>query len=300
MNGDPRSRRRTANDKRRDCDPGVRNSGQIQSLSDLPAKAAVVSDYLLEAFHHREFWLSLAATDLRGRFRGTALGIFWVIVHPLAFTLLLSLVFHFLFNQSFSGYSIYIFSGLIFWNWLSETVMIGANSLVSAHPFIKQRRLPMIVYVLRTCTLVSVTYLLSFIGFLIWCLLTGHVPGERALVLIVNIPLLALCILPLATISAVLGALYRDFPQLSQIVLQGLWFTSPVFIDKSVFARPELSLWDAINPVSSMLDLVRAPLLSNEMPPFSSYLVTLVFLIASSLLAVYLLSRHERNLVYYL
>ncbi len=258
------------------------------------------SHYIAETTNYRNFWFALAGVDLRNRFRRTSLGVIWLIVHPLAFTLILSVMFHFLFNQPLPYFSVYVFSGVIFWSWFTESFQLGAGSLLVAGMFIRQKNLPLIGYAVRTSIVSISTYLLSFVGLLAWTMLMGFWPGWMWLLLPINILLLASTMLPIIVISGLLGVMYRDYQQAIQIVLQALWFLSPVFMDKTIFARPHLRYWDAYNPISNMLALIRQPLMEYAFPSFHNYLIVTLSACALYYCAYLLLRRHERHIVYYL
>lgn len=256
--------------------------------------------YLSEIFKYYNFWISLAQTDLRNRFRRTKIGIIWIVIQPFMFTLILSLIFHIVFKKEFLDFSVYVFSGITLWTWFSESVLMGATSIIQSEPFIRQQRLPLVVYSMRTFIVSLITYLLSFVGLSIWFLLTGHMPGLYALLLPLNILFIGLTFFPLVVFSSVIGTLYRDYRQFSQIILQALWFISPVFMDKSVFLNPGLYIWDYFNPVSNMLELIRKPLSENMLPTWENYFFTALFGLTAWVLAYLFIKRHEKHLIYYL
>ena len=256
--------------------------------------------YLSEVIKYRRFWVSLAQIDLKNRFRRTYLGILWIVIQPLMFTLILSLMFHFIFKQEFLEFSVYVFSGVTFWAWFSETFVLGANSIIQSQAFIRQKRLPFLVYFIRTFLVSSFSFLLGFVGLIFWLFLTGHTLGVYSLLLPFNLLYLGLALFPVIVFSGVIGALYRDYQQLVQLVLQALWFVSPVFIDKTVFLNPGISVWNYFNPVSNMLALIRRPLMDNQMPTLGNYLLTALFALIVWTVAYRLLKQHEKNLVYYL
>ena len=256
--------------------------------------------YLSEILRYYNFWTSLAQIDLRNRFRRTKIGIIWVVIQPFMFTLILSLIFHIVFKREFLDFSVYVFSGITLWAWFSESVLLGSTSIIQSEPFIRQQRLPLVIYSIRTFIVSFITYLLSFVGLSIWFLLTGHVPGLYALLLPLNILFIGLALFPLVVFSGVIGTLYRDYQQFSQIILQALWFISPVFMDKSVCLIPGLNVWDYLNPVSNMLELIRKPLTENMLPTWENYLFVAMFSLAAWALAYLFLKRHEKHLIYYL
>ena len=56
--------------------------------------------YLAAIWNCRFFWLSLVKIDLRSRYRGSVLGICWSLLHPIAMTAILCVVFQVAFNRA--------------------------------------------------------------------------------------------------------------------------------------------------------------------------------------------------------
>lgn len=259
-----------------------------------------LKQYFSELWRYRDFWFALARVDLRNRFRRSRVGVLWVVIHPLMFTLLLGIMFKFVFKQSFVSLSVYIFSGMVLWNWITESALQGSNAFIQSQAFIRQKKLPLLGYALRTFIVSLATFLLAFVGMLLWFLITGHVPGAWSLLLPAHILLLGIAIFPIIAVSAVLGTKHRDYQQMLTILLQALWFVSPVFMDKRIFLNPGLRIWDAVNPVSSMLALIRRPLLDNQPPDMQNYLVVLMFAAVAWTVVLLIYRRDEQRVIYYL
>jgi len=262
--------------------------------------SAIINDYITSIWNYRHFWIALAKMDLRARFRRTRIGILWVIIHPLLFTIMLGIVFKYVFNSSFLDLTVYIFSGIVLWNWIVESITYGSNIFIQSQAFIRQKRLPLFGYIVRSFIVSSIVFLISFIGMIFWYLFTGHRLGIFSAFLPFHILLIAITILPVIAFSSVLGTIHRDYQQLVLLILQLLWFMSPVFIDKNIFLNPGLQLWDSINPISSMLSLIRDPLIYNSIPNLSDYFSVLIFSLFSWIFSLYLLKKYECHIIYYL
>src|SRR6516225_6710699 len=79
-----------------------------------------MGSYLGAVWRCRYFWWSLVKIDLRTRYQRSILGLGWTLVHPLALTTIIWVVFrHFL--PAAGGprtFPIYVLSGLTCWNFL--------------------------------------------------------------------------------------------------------------------------------------------------------------------------------------
>src|SRR5690349_7634601 len=73
-----------------------------------------MQNYLRAVWRCRYFWLSLVKMDLRARYRGSALGLGWSLLHPIAMTTIICTVFCVLFKQDLRTYAPLVFSGMTF------------------------------------------------------------------------------------------------------------------------------------------------------------------------------------------
>lgn len=256
--------------------------------------------YLSEISANRNLIIALSRLELIARYRRSFLGILWALIIPLSMTVLISIVLQKFFNQSFRAYSYHVFTGLVVWDFFVQCVLTAAGSIVGAHNIMSQVKLPSAVFSLKTFISLFVAYLIGLSGCVAWVFLLDP---ERisliALLIIPNSVVIAACLLPVALVSSVLGLLFRDFSQGMQIVIQGLWFATPVFFLKSLFTGPLLSWWDLFNPVSNLLDLIRAPLVHGEFPNTFDYLVPICYAIVVLVCYFLLVRKYERQMVFY-
>src|SRR5215475_13403986 len=77
--------------------------------------------YLGTVWGCRYFWLSLVRMDLRTRYRGSALGLGWSLLQPIAMTAILCSVFSTIFKADVRVYAPFLMSGLTFWNFVVTT-----------------------------------------------------------------------------------------------------------------------------------------------------------------------------------
>ena len=103
------------------------------------------------------------------------------------------------------------------------------------------------------------------------------------------------------TIAAYTNAKYYDYPQLIGLVLQGVYFVSPIFLRKEMFIEnPQLHIIYTINPISHMLNLIRDPFVYGKFPELREYTYVLVAALIVSGIA-YIFNRvNEKIIIFYL
>lgn len=220
--------------------------------------------YMVDLATFRHLCWNLVASDLRARFRRSSIGILWAVIQPLTFALMIAAVWGTLMGMdSYWDYSLYVFSGLLVWEYFSTIVNVSQDALINAEGYLKQTRVPFILFQVRTPLTATVIFLFGLSGLLLLAAALGKFPpvGEHLALIPAFAGLLLLFGIPLAMFMSILGTLFRDVKHISQIGIQALFFVSPVMLDRAVFDRPELQFLAYLNPVVALIDLFRAPVL---------------------------------------
>lgn len=256
--------------------------------------------YLEGIWTTRYFWLHLAKAELKYKFRRSRLGLLWTMINPLMLMLMITIIFGNLFGIPMKDFAPYVFSGLIVWDFMLGNALGGCNSLLVSEAYIKQFRHPLVIYPLKT-TLVQVsTFLIAIQALYLWLLVTAP---ANLLLGIVTLPLTALCLFllgwPIAILTSSINLKYRDFSQVLALTMQLLWYMSPVFFKSDMFESNQLAALLEYNPITHILNLVRAPLLNGSFPSAVDFAYVFGLIVLLYLLAIWRMSRVEKTLIYY-
>jgi ABC-type polysaccharide/polyol phosphate export permease len=260
--------------------------------------------YLGAIWRCRYFWASLVKMDLRTRYRRSVLGMGWSLLHPIAMTAILCLVFAHLMNPDggVAAYAPFLMAGLATWNFLSSSATQGCACFFQGEPYIRQHPAPLAIYPLRTVlgalihfcmALVVVVALVQFISptglnvDVLWCLLP-------------SVLILFLFTWSLATLAGFANVYFQDTQHLCEVGFQILMYTSPVIYYPRILKERGLEWLLAYNPFAAMLELIRAPLVDGKLPSEHAYLFALGTVVVVASAAVVTLARCQRRLVFYL
>lgn len=256
--------------------------------------------YLHAIWDARYFWLHLANAELKYKFRRSRLGLLWTMINPLVLMLMITLIFGNLFGIPMQDFAPFVFSGLVVWEFVLSTALGGCTSLLVSEAYIKQFRHPLVIYPLKTTLVQVATFLIAIQALFLWMLATDR---SHLLIAVLTLPLTAICLFvlgwPIAILTSSIHLKYRDFAQALTLLMQLLWYMSPVFFKPEMFKTPELALLLEYNPVTHILNLVRAPLLHGTLPSFADYGFIFGLAALLYLLAIWRMSRVEKTLIYY-
>jgi ABC-2 type transport system permease protein len=221
----------------------------------------------------RRFWsltYTLAATDFKLRFFGSALGYLWTLMRPL----LLFGVLYFVFTEvvRFGGdiknYPVYLLSAIMLFTFFSETTARGVTSLVERENLLRKVRFPRMVIPLSVTLNAMFNLGLNLIVVFVFVLASGITPRWTWLELI---PLIALLVLLATGVTMLLSALYvrfRDMQPIWEVALQMLFYASPVIYVTE--ALPDsIERESMASPLTAILTQMRYALVDPTAPTAS-------------------------------
>jgi ABC-type polysaccharide/polyol phosphate export permease len=220
---------------------------------------------------HRLLLARLVARDLASRYRGSAVGLLWAVLHPLAFLLLYTFVFSWVLEVRLGPdvgtphFPLFLLAGLLPWQAIQEAlgratgVILGQPSLVKRTPFPTEILPATVVLSALAAQLVGTALLVVLLaGF-------GQPPRPALLLFPVLLGLQVVLTLGLGWALASLNVYLRDVGHLLGIGLTLWMFLTPVFYPPTLFPRPARFLL-VINPLAVLVESYRAILLRGVWP----------------------------------
>lgn len=263
------------------------------SAEAVPAQA--LAD-LIKGARLNHLWMRLAFHDLRQRFRRSILGPFWLTISMGIMVAALGLVFSSLFQQDAQKILPYISTGIIFWGLLTGCINDGTTVFISAESFIRNVPMPLSVHFYRMMARNVLIWCFNMAIYIAVAVYFGVVPGWNTLLVIPGFALFVLNAAWIALAVGVLSTRYRDIPQLVTNLVQVIFFVTPIFWSpESLPQRPAFVL---LNPFYHLIEIVRAPLIGEAVPP-TSWLLSIGMLLAGCGFTFWLFRRAHARIAYW-
>jgi ABC-2 type transport system permease protein len=218
----------------------------------------------------RRFWsltYTLAKTDFKLRFFGSALGYLWSLVRPLLLFGVLYFVFTEIvrFGDGVKHYPVYLLSSIVLFTFFSETTSRGVTSLVDRENLLRKVRFPRMVIPLSVALHSLFNLMLNLIVVFVFILASGIEPTLDWL----QIPLLVGFLVVLSTgvtmLVAALFVRFRDTQPIWEVALQLLFYGSPVIYVISEVPDSFRELV-AFNPIAVVLTQWRHAVIDQTAP----------------------------------
>ena len=257
--------------------------------------------YVADIWRCRYFWLSLVKMDLKARYRRSAVGLGWSLVHPLALTVILYSVFHPIFLSDAPSYALHILTGLVVWNYLTTATFQGCQCFIQAEAYIRQYPSPLAVFPLRGALGGLIHFLLALAVVLA---AAGSTVGFRnppvLLSLLPSVLLLFVLTWCMALLAGFANVLFRDTEHLLQVGFQILFYATPIIYPPGMLDDDRLAWLFQLNPLAAFLRLLRDPILLGDYPSWATFATASGTVLVLAGASVFVLHRFQRRLVFYL
>jgi lipopolysaccharide transport system permease protein len=258
--------------------------------------------YLSAIWGCRYFWFSLVKMDLRTRYRRSVLGMGWSLLHPIAMTLIICMMFrHILGNNNVREYAPFLLAGLVCWQYILVSTLQGCQCLFQGESYIRQYPAPIAIYPLRTTLGGAIHFLL---GLVVVIGLTWYLHGFKNLPALISLAPTLLLLLVLGWSLAVLAAFsnvhFQDTQHLAEVAFQFFFYATPIIYGEEQLHTIRMQWLLHCNPFVPLLRLVRQPILEGRVPSPMTFAMAgiVVFIVAGA--ATMVLGRLQRRLVFYL
>ncbi|MDO8794793.1 MAG: ABC transporter permease [Vicinamibacterales bacterium] len=187
---------------------------------------------LSNLFRYRGLIWSLVARDLKARYRGSVLGFAWSFINPLLLLLIYSFVFTTIMPNDTQGvkpYAVFIFCGILPWNWFATSLSDAAGSLIAGGNLIKKVLFPAEVLPLVSVLANMVHFFLGLPILIVFLLVSRHYPDPSDLIWFPIAVLVELIFASaLALILSALAVHFRDIRDILANVLMLWFFATPI------------------------------------------------------------------------
>ena len=254
--------------------------------------------YLRKMMKNRYIIASLVRQDLLSRYRRSVLGIMWSVLMPLGTSLVIGTVYSILWQSDIKIFLPFLFSGLTVWNYLSECLNTGTVAYIAAEGYIKQLPMDIGIFPVRVTFVALSNLVFGLLAFFVMLLIVNPaLITPNALLLIPAIFILVIFGVGASTIAATMQVYVRDYSPLQSLLLQALFYVTPIVYEPATLRERGFDFIYKINPFYYYIQITREALVGQE-PRLSVWLIAFGFALVVWFFSIYLLQRTRRHIVF--
>ena len=228
-----------------------------------PKKTFSLSDFK-EIWQYRELMYFFTWRDLKVRYKQTVMGVAWAIFQPFIAMVVFSLFFGKLAGMPSDDipYPIFVFVGLLLWQFFSGSLTQVSNCLVNNKHIITKVYFPRLILPISSVFTKFVDFIIAsfiLVGLMIYYGYTPNLSGFAILPLLLIITFMAA--LGIGLFLSALNVKYRDVGYILPFFIQLGLFITPVIYPSSITGR--YSWFLAMNPMAGVIKTARGALLGT-------------------------------------
>ena len=250
---------------------------------------------LKELYMYREMIFSLIRRDLKGRYKGSALGFLWTFINPLLQLLVYTLVFSVILSNNIESYYLFLFVALIPWIFFSTSLSGGSSCIWAQQDMVKKIYFPREVLPIAFVSSQFVNMLLSFLVVFAVLIISGRGINLLALLYLPIIMFVEyLLALSVAFISSAITVYLRDVEYLLGIISMAWQFLSPVMYPVEQVPDKYRTIF-YMNPMTPIIVAYRDILYYKRVPELSTLVHAFTLAIVLLLVGIFIFSKLKRH-----
>lgn len=242
-------------------------------------------------------WYS-ARTDLKAEVANSYLNWVWWVLEPLCNMLVYTFIFGTVFGSSQPYYPVFIYAGLLMWNFFSRTVTYSIKCVRMNRDIVTKVYVPKFTLLISNMILNGIKLLIA-LCILAAMMLVYHVQVTPTI--FVSVLVYAIMFMFTFGCSSILlhyGVFIDDLGYAISILINMMFFMSGVFNDVETSITAPMGIFLAnLNPMAFFITAMRNALLYGTMPDFRILLDWTVISIALCVIGVRMIYKYENSYV---
>ena len=226
-------------------------------------------DIFRRLFNYRELLKSNIKKEIRGKYKGSFLGILWSFINPLLTVLVYAIVFPYILRVKQENYLIFLIVGVIPWNFFVTTINQGVTTVLTNGDIIKKVYFPREILPISVALSTLINFFISCI--IIFLFIIGSGIGLHKFIILLPVIAIIQFMLTLGIIFilSAINVYVRDVEYITNFIISMLFYGTPIIYSISMF--PEKFRWLLnLNPMAHIVEAYRSILYYLKWPDFKS------------------------------
>lgn len=250
---------------------------------------------ITEVWKYKELLFFFTWRDLKVRYKQTVIGVAWAVFQPLITMVVFTVFFGGLAKISSDGtpYPIFVFTGLLFWQFFSTALSETSNCLIANQAIITKVYFPRLILPLSSVMTKLVDFLIAAIILAVMMFFYGFTPRIESIVVIPLVLLISfMASIGLGLVLAAINVKYRDVRYALPFFIQMLLFITPVIYPASIAGKYSWIL--ALNPMTGAIQSARATLLGTTAINWELIGISFIACFVLMIIGIYVFKKVER------
>lgn len=230
-----------------------------------------------ELYQYRQLLKSNIKKDIRGKYKGSFLGVLWSFVNPLLMTLVYAIVFPYILKNTGDHYVTYLVIGILPWTFFTTVISQGTYCILANAGIIKKVYFPREILPISIATSGLINFLISCFIIFIFLIVSGIGLSFYILWLPFVIFVQYLLLLGIIFITSAINVYIRDAEYIINFVVSMLFYATPILYNADMFLGSKIEWMIHINPMATLITSYRDILFHQTQPSFQALGIVFMF-----------------------
>ena len=234
-----------------------------------------------DLYQYRELLKTNVKKEIRGKYKGSVLGVLWSFINPLLQVLVYAIVFPFIMRSSPDHFIVYLVIGIIPWNFFITCMNQGMITVRMNAGIIKKVYFPREILPLSVTLSGLVNFFISCIVIILFCIFGGVGPLSWHVILV---PIFAfiqfLFTSGLVFAFSAINIYIKDTEYIIQFFINLFFYATPILYEATLL--PERIRWILyLNPLTHLIETYRDLFMYHTLPSLTSvgYLIFITLIV---------------------
>ncbi len=218
-----------------------------------------------ELYNYRELLKTTIKKEIRGKYKGSWLGVLWTFLNPLLMLAVYAFVFPYILRVEVENYTIFMIVALIPWTFFTTAVQTGTGCVVANGNILKKVYFPREIIPISVTTSQLVNFLITCLIMFVFIIFSGVGFSKHVLLLPVIVLVQYVLTLAINFLLSAITVFVHDVDHFVSVALTlGFYATPIVYLASMLPAKFQWAM--SVNPMAVMVEAYRAILFYHKLP----------------------------------
>lgn len=248
-----------------------------------------------ELYQYRELLKTNVKKDIRGKYKGSFLGVLWSFINPLLMVAVYAIVFPYIMRVKTDNYLIFLICGVIPWNYFTTVISQGVNCINQNGNLIKKVYFPREILPISVVTSGLVNFLISCLIILIFVIFSGSGISWHILLLpFISIIQYIISLAALFLLSAI-NVYVKDIEYIILFIINMLFYATPILYTVDMFSTSPIAFIFTINPFAHLINAYRDIFYVHQLPNMASLSILFIIGVIALIICYKIFKKLERR-----
>ena len=229
-----------------------------------------------ELYQYRELLKTNVKKEIRGKYKGSFLGVLWSFINPLLMVLVYAIVFPYIMRVPEENYLIFLIVAIIPWNFFTTVIAQGSITIRMNANIIKKVYFPREILPISVVLSGLVNFLISCVIIFIFLIASGIGISWH----IIFLPLIAIIqfmlSLGIVCIVSSVNVYIKDIEYIVNFLINLLFYATPILYNINMFNGTFLAKILNLNPMTHIINFYRDIMYYQVLPNFNNLIIIFV------------------------